>query len=199
MLPLEWAVKRCFKGVAHRLFGDYSIYRIYCLDPSCSTTLQTIQKDQQKLTFGPIERAEIDTATEATIREQSFYCGDGAAAYAARRQDGKIVGVCFFWYGDRYRMRNFWPLATHEAKLVQIITLPEARKQGVAAGLLRFGACDMTNRGFGPLYARIWHSNQPSITAFERAGWSRIATVIEIHLPGRQQVTRMTFGQRPTG
>lgn len=41
--------------------------------------------------------------------------------------------------------------------------------------------------------ARIWHSNTPSIRAFTRAGWQRVATVAEVQPAGMRRNLRFTF------
>lgn len=183
-------MKALAKRIARRLLGDYSIYRIY--RKSASGEREAAEVTDSDFTLGPVGRDAIEASADALIREQGFYCGEGAHAFACRR-DARIVGLCFFWHGERYRMRNFWPLADNEAKLVQIVTLPEARGQGVAARLLEHGAREMARHGFTTLFARIWHSNQPSIAAFERAGWIHIATVIETRPLGRRESWRMTL------
>lgn len=192
-------MKALVKRVAQALLGDYSLYRIYRLDPRAAGALEagpaeTTGQDQP-LTLGPVGRAEIDASGDALLREQASYCGEQAHAYACRR-GAQLLALCFFWHGARYRARNFWSLAEGEAKLVQIVTAASARGQGIAGRLLAHAARDMAARGFGPLYARIWHSNQPSIAAFDRAGWTRVATVAEIHPLRRKKPLRMVWRRR---
>lgn len=71
-------------------------------------------------------QSEVETSSESLIRDQAFYLGQGALAYA-NYLDDRIVGLCIYWYGERYRMRNFWSLRDREAKLVQIVTAPGHR------------------------------------------------------------------------
>ncbi len=42
---------------------------------------------------------------------------------------------------------------------------------------------EMRQRGFRRMYARIWHSNDPSKHAFEAARWERVAFVLEVQPP----------------
>jgi RimJ/RimL family protein N-acetyltransferase len=132
------------------------------------------------------------------LREQAGYAGDGAVAYACL-DDDRVVGLCFYWYGERYRTRNFLPLAKHEAKLVQIITDPAMRGQGVAQKLIAYSSLDMSTRGFKRLLARVWHSNTPSRKAFEHAGWTRNGWVVEIDPFRRSIPWRFRFGARRSG
>lgn len=193
------------KKIARALLGDYSVYRVYRLDPGNATAAAaaaaadapsaiaaSLPPQPTPFTVCPIDRSTLEACADPLLREQAFYCGEQSHAYGCSR-DGQLLGVCFFWHGDRYRTRNFWPLAEGEAKLVQIVASEQARGQGVAGRLLREAAQDMAAHGFGPLYARIWHSNQPSIAAFERAGWRRIATVALVHPLQRERPLRFTW------
>lgn len=123
------------------------------------------------------EEAEVRALPAPLLREQAWYAGAGAQAFLASWR-GKPAGLCFYWHGARYRTRNFWPLQEGEAKLVQVIVDPAHRGRGIASALIAASAGAMAAGGFAPLYARVWHSNAPSIGAFRRAGWRRIALVL---------------------
>lgn len=171
-------MKEIAKKLMRLLLGDYSAYVIYT-DMTERDALQQAGTDARFKVL-PVDSAVIDACPSPLIREQIGYAGPGAYAYACLEQD-RLVGVCFYWFGDRYLKRNFWPLQNDEAKLVQIITLPEARGAGVATLLIAQSCRDMAAKGFTRVFARIWHSNTPSIKAFKRAGWVRIALVLEIN------------------
>src|SRR5687767_1260986 len=94
---------------------------------------------------------------------------------------GERACACWIWYGERYRReRNFWPLADKEAKLVQIETDPKFRGRGLAGRLLAHARVEMRRRGFTRMYARIWHSNEPSVRVFTKAGWTYERFVLEV-------------------
>lgn len=111
------------------------------------------------------------------LREQAWYAGTGTHAFLATLH-GEAAGLCVYWHGERYRTRNFWPLRADEAKLVQIVVEPAWRGRGVATALIACSARELGAAGFVRFYARVWHSNAPSIAAFHRAGWRRIALVL---------------------
>ena len=102
--------------------------------------------------------------------------------------------MCFYWFGERYQKRNFLQLKEGEAKLVQIVTDPLMRGKGVAQTLIAMSSLDMQRRGFSRLFARIWHSNTPSLRAFERAGWMRKGLIIEIDPLHRSKPWRFRIG-----
>jgi GNAT superfamily N-acetyltransferase len=177
------------KNLARLLLRDYSFYHIYRRNCTGEEPLLT-----KGLRFETIEKKEIDSARDRMIVDQAWYHGQNTHAYACI-EGSRIVGLCFFWYGDRYRKRNFWPLTDHEAKLVQLFVLPEMRGQGIGNSLIQFATWDMSVREFKHVYARIWLSSTPSLRAFKSAGWNRAATVIEIFLRGRNKPFRIELGR----
>ncbi len=177
------------KSLARLLLRDYSFYHIYRRNCAEEKPLLT-----DGLRFETIEKKEIDSAGDRIIADQAWYHGQNTNAYACF-EGSRIIGLCFFWYGERYRKRNFWPLTDQEAKLVQLFVLPEMRGQGIGKSLIQFATRDMSCREFKYVYARIWRSNTPSLRAFKSAGWNRVATVIEIFLPGRNKPFRLELGR----
>lgn len=177
------SLKNLAKWFARAVLGDFSAYFIYLSPPH----------DLNAARFAAISTLSVDTidertilsSTEPLIRDQASYLGEDAYAYACWL-DGRLAGVCVYWFGARYLKRNFWPLRKGEAKLVQIVSVPELRGRGVASALIAASCRSMMKQGFHRAYARIWHSNVASIRAFERAGWTRIALVIDVN-PFRQQ------------
>ena len=157
--------------------GDYSAYFIYCSPPTDSSIAQVDVPIKSVRRVGPDELASCE---HDSLRDQLHYTGTQSDAFAFV-ENGSIVGLCFYWHGDRYKQRNFWPLQENEAKLVQITTLPVVRGRGVATQLIRQSLREMAAQGIVRAYARVWHSNAPSYRAFERAGWTRIAFVAEMN------------------
>ena len=176
------------KTLARTLLGEYSAYYIYSSAPLAKQLVRS--GDISALTVALVDKDTIASSKDPLIREQAVYACLGSYAYACFNQD-RIVGVCFYWFGDRYRQRNFWPLADGEAKLVQIISLPDMRGRGVATMLIERSYHDMAEKGFKKAYARIWHSNTPSVRAFERTGWKRISLVIEVNPFRRSRPVRI--------
>lgn len=171
-------LKGLVKKLARLLLGDYAPYYIYSLVPEQAASPQT---QEHALDVRLIDDSILESTESPVMREQAGYFGADALGFGCFHE-GRLVGLCFYWYGDRYRLqRNFWPLKDGEAKLVQIIVSPEARGRGVATALIERSAGEVAHQGFRTLYARIWHSNVPSLKAFERAGWRRIALVVEIN------------------
>lgn len=165
------------KRVAQALAGDYSIYRIYA--SRVTEVSVPISKAGTSLTVVKSSADVVGAQPSSLINEQAGYGGTGTDVFICRNSE-KIVGVCCYWSGDRYRERNFWPLKKDEAKLVQIVVEPDQHGAGVAPTLITQSCNEMLRAGISRCYARIWHSNTPSIRAFEKAGWGHIATVIEV-------------------
>lgn len=184
-------MKSLAKKLARLILGDYSFYHIYARSADATGLPQL--RAPLGLHVRTVDEAVLRSYSDTTIREQAGYAGSGSHAYVAYDGD-RIVGVCFYWFGDRYRMRNFWTLADREAKLVQIWVHPDARGRGIAPRLIADSFEDMVENGYGRAYARIWHSNTPSLRAFERAGWSRVARVVEINPFRRKRPIRIRLG-----
>lgn len=171
-------MKALAKKLARMFLGEYSAYYVYAL--STRDAVGASVQSASPYRVASADESRLKSSADATIRAQSGYAGLGSYTYALYDGD-RIIGVCFYWFGARYLTRNFWPLADGEAKLVQIIVLPEMRGRGAAGQLIASSIQDMARHGFRRAYARIWHSNTPSLRAFERAGWMRVALVLEIN------------------
>ncbi|MFL6674036.1 MAG: GNAT family N-acetyltransferase [Massilia sp.] len=184
-------MKQILKRVLHLLLGEYAVYRIYTR-PTAEAPAPRSGKSAG-FAVREIGGAELLASPDQVIRDQAGYLGDDCCAFACF--DGaRIVGVCFYWFGARYRKRNFWPLAEREAKLVQVITLPDMRGREVAPTLVALSTHAMRDKGFERNFARIWHSNTPSLRAFARAGWSCVSTVVEINPLRRRRPLRIRLG-----
>lgn len=184
-------MKEFFKKLARWIFSDYSIYHVY----SQSADKHQVFKSKSKgLDFAVVTKAQVAASGDKLIRDQVQYHGPDAHVYACLK-DSRILGLCYFWHGANYEFRQFWPLKDGEAKLVQIVTIPEMRDLGIAGDLITNASSEMFRIGFQCLYARIWHSHTASIRAFRRAGWNRVATVVEVNPLRRKIPLRITFGK----
>ena len=177
------------KWLARLVVSDYSIYSIYALD------VAQVRPATTSLTFGQLDVPQLESA-DTEVKVSRGYAGKDALGFALF-DEGQPVCSAWFWYGDRYRERNFWPLGECEAKLVQIITSPSARGQGLAPVLLDYCLNAMEEKGFQKLYARIWFSNTSSIRAFRKARWRRVALVITLKFRGVHKEFRINIGTQP--
>lgn len=182
--------KELLKKTAKLLLGEYSIYQVYSQSDNAAVQPHPVAETHYRVK--EIDITAIGLSLEPLIKEQAHYAGPGSHVYACF-DESRIVGICFYWFGVRYLERDFWPLADGEAKLVQIISLPDMRGRGVATAIIGSSSNDMLKKDYRRLYARVWHSNTPSARAFERAGWKRIALVIEINPLRRNRPVRFRF------
>jgi GNAT superfamily N-acetyltransferase len=184
-------MKNMLKAMARAVLGDYAPYYILACAPR--GTADEAPVGSGKYRVAPIDQEAIRNCPDPLIRDQESYAGADSLAYACHDGD-RIVGICFYWHSARYRTRNFWPLKPGEAKLVQIITAPDMRGKKVA-GTLISASCDHILRcGFERAYARVWHSNEPSLRAFAGAGWRRRALVLELNPFQRKKPLRLRLG-----
>ena len=169
------AILSFLKQLVQRLF-KYSIYIVFKQDKKLA---QAETPSNGLYRYTEIRKQDLATSLDQKVSDQSWYGGTGSFVYAYKK-DRRVVAFCVYWFGERYKKRNFWPLAEAEAKLVQVYTLPQERGEGLASKLIRLSGADMQKKGFKTLYARVWHSNYPSRRAFEKCGWKKIAVVFTI-------------------
>jgi GNAT superfamily N-acetyltransferase len=185
-------MQRLAKATILKVVCGYDLYTIYRSPKEIHEPAE-----QQNIRFKPVnDRQVILSSPSATIRGLAGFGGDEAAGFGAW-SDGHLVSLCWFWWGERYRAaRTVWPIDGPAAKLVQISTEETFRGRGIAAGLIQYAAYKLQQQGMGPLYARIWHSNTPSIRAFRKAGWTPAAFVGRVALsPSRYN--RLIIQWRP--
>lgn len=173
--------------IAALLGVRYEIYRVMVnSDPSgpMSPGVADLRVDQ-------LERI-IPPAT-AELQRLNEYAGEDSIGFGAWIDD-QLVGACWYWYGDRYaRERGFIELPYLTAKLVQVTVDPSHRGKGIAPALISESSRSMAHAGFTALYARIWHSNTSSRTAFAKAGWSETGSVVSVQVPLMQTPLRFRF------
>lgn len=179
---------RFISGVVNKLVKKYDLYKIYAIKPEIDTVVNIPQYIFKQVK----ELKAIDGSKYQAIRELNKYKGEEAFAFGIWKEK-ELVSVCWYWAGKRYKKRNFWPLKEHEAKLVMIVTAPEFRGLGLASLLIQYSANEMRKLGYQTLYARIWHSNNASVSAFKKAGWKYIAFVIRIFFPFIKKPLRITI------
>lgn len=171
-------IRRLAKAAIRKVITDYDLYTILRAPDVIAEPA-----GREDVRFDRVTDLQIvRDAPGAIIRDQAGLGGEEAAGFGAWI-DGRLVSACWFWWGERYRVsRMLWPLADHEAKLVQIGTDDAFRGRHIAPDLIQYAGYHMRLQGAGRLYARVWHSNKPSIKAFRRAGWTPAAWVGRIAL-----------------
>ena len=173
-------VRKALKRLMKYLFDDYELYRIFQ------------SPDRSSLPIDPDVYILDDAHSELLASSESFrdlgqYLGDSAVTFTLM-VGSELASVAVYWYGERYRIfRGFIRLERHEAKLIEIETAERFRGRGLAGRLIRASSTIMHQRGFGRLYARIWHNNRNSIRAFTKADWKQIAFVAGFRI-GRRRI-----------
>jgi ribosomal protein S18 acetylase RimI-like enzyme len=163
-------VKKALRAIVH-----YDLYWIY----KAAESLPEIQVPAG-VSIAPLDAAQVKAAPHAEVNRHSGCGGTESAGFGAWAGD-RLVAVCWFQWGDRYRKRgNVWPIGSNAAKLVQISTEPDFRGRGIAPALITAGVQAMRRCGFAEVYARIWHSNRASQNAFQKCEWRRVAFVVRI-------------------
>jgi RimJ/RimL family protein N-acetyltransferase len=168
-------LKKIIKNLLNIVFSEYEIFKIFCFRKQKNL----VQADESKFKYIELSEADFKHYDSGLLKKNKSYIGKEALGFACLYQ-GDVVGVCFFWFGNRYLQRNFIPLKDNEVKLVQIETLENMRGKGVAPNLIAYSCQQIFNKGFETLYARIWHSNTPSIKSFTKANWQYSHTIFVV-------------------
>lgn len=160
---------------AHALLGDYALYRIWQFDA------RSVQAPSGPLQVRALQASDLAApAVAPELQEAGWYFGEDSLGFGCF--DGpQLVGLTFYWHGQRYKARRSWPIEPQAAKLVHIVTAPAHRGRGVASALIGQSSQEVLGQGFKRLYARIWHSNTPSLAAFARAGWRPCGWLVQIN------------------
>ena len=181
-------MKNILKKALTGLLGDYEIYWVYCKDIACATN-----EPQLPAAISCKQLSEEDLLSVAAVfSRQKNYLGEQAVGYGLYAND-ELASACFYWFGERYKQRNFIRLPQAAAKLVQIITAPEQQGKGYAAMLLSQSASAMQQQGFKQLFARVWHNNHPSNAIFKKNQWQRLHLRIRIFPLGRGLTFSLPF------
>jgi ribosomal protein S18 acetylase RimI-like enzyme len=128
---------------------------------------------------GPITDVTEMMSGAPEIQDLAQYAGPDAFGLGAWL-DAKLVGACWYWYGNRYRSRGFINLPEHAAKLVQVTVRTDHRGRGIAPLLIARSARALGELGFTDLYARVWHSNEASRAAFRKASWTELGLDVSV-------------------
>jgi len=172
--------------------GGYEVYRIFAHGvPTRAAAEAPADAGEIRL----VDHADLERSGDPLMRAQAWYAGDEACVFAYFERD-RIVGVCAYWFGARYRSRDFWPLGAAEANLMQVVTLDECRGRGIARRLIERSTADMVARGHVRLFARIWLTNTASIRAFGMAGWNQVGIVLRCNPLRRSRPMRLVLRSR---
>lgn len=176
------AISRLLEAVGVR----YEIYRIYVQEGLVKPHLAP-----PRVTFERINGAVLSLASEEQIRALASYDRPTEAYGFGALVDNQIQCACWYWTGETYAKRGFWPLEAKDAKLVQIVTADNFKGRGLATALIEWSSAEMAAAGFSRRFARIWHSNKSSIRAFEKARWRSLALVATTTLPCTRSFLRL--------
>ena len=183
-------MKRLIKLCTNVLLGDYQIFRVFRFDLDTLAAVDISGYLAQGYVFREVSADELSASADDAIRSYVTYGGRGALGFAVWDK-GEVVCLQWYWFGARYRSRNFWPLKDDEAKSVALFTLPSHRGSGLATALKLYSAERMKKKGFHRLFSRIWHTHRASRRVSEKAGWRNIAIVAEVYPFGLRKKFRL--------
>jgi ribosomal protein S18 acetylase RimI-like enzyme len=143
------------------------------------------------------DQSNLCTDAAEFLSKHKGYGGLGSFTYGLRL-NGRMVAFCCFWDNNRFK-ETVWDLVPGQAIMCQLVTDPAFRGQRLAPALMNSAAERLIALGFHNLLAWVWHSNLPSVGAFEAAGWELIALVFETRLLGLLPARRVIWRRGVVG
>ena len=102
-----------------------------------------------------------------------FDAGNPPEAFLVAELDGRVVGYI------RLRPPSKLPENAHVIQVQGLAVHPDARRRGVATGLLGAAEETLRERGTRKLTLRVLSTNEPAIRLYERQGFVREGTLLE--------------------
>ncbi len=186
----ESSVARRMLALMRRGNIDYQCFRVY------ARSLEEVVGEEAHTRLPPgyrfvqVSAADLEACAVAELRACASYGGPESYLFAIARDDGVPVCVQCIWHGTRYREHAFWPLDEREAASMHLVTAESERGKGLATCLKQLSAARLRSEDFSRIYSRIWWTNTASLRVSEKAGWHRVGTVFEIHVPWRADPIR---------
>lgn len=175
---------------------NYTCFKVFTL-PLNATTVDRIGALPAGYRFAEPSPSDLQACPFAELRDCQKYGGADAQMFGIFRDDGVLVCVQCIWFGERYRQSEFWPIEGNAAVSMHLVTAASEQGRGLATSLKLHSARQMSERGFSRLYSRIWWTNASSLRVSEKAGWSRVATILEVFLPWARRPIRWVIARAP--
>ena len=156
------------------IVGKYDLWRIFsveterCAEPDGAFRIDEISD------LGIFQEVGLDES----LRRSNWH-RPGAMGFKAMDGD-ELAGVCWFWPGPLLGGRNVGRQPEDCAELIQVTVGEINRGKGLAQRLIVYGAWRMKEMGYRRLLAQVWHSNESSIRAFQKAGWEQVGWFCQI-------------------
>jgi ribosomal protein S18 acetylase RimI-like enzyme len=174
------------KRALHGVFKEYALYRVCTID-----TRDGVEPRPGDFTFGLVrDSTELQNSPYPEIKRYANAVVANNHLLGAWRT-GQLVGLCCC--SARTKQGDPWTLRPGEAALSHIVTAMPYRSLGIATKLITFAVRHMGEAGYVRLYAWIWHSNIPSVRAFQKAGWKDVTLSVALQVPGLDRQLRFSL------
>jgi len=189
-------MKELIKRMLRILFKDYQFNRIYFVDLPTSHTQISGQFFGEEVIRLVESQEQFAASPNQRIRDHAWYLDKHAYVYGVYKGH-ELVCICSFWIAGHPRMPSrFSMLKENEAVMVDLLTAPEYRGKGYALTITRFAENDLFLKGYNRLWTWVWHSNNPSIRIFNKAGWNYSHLLLEFQLYGMKDYLRFKLPVR---
>lgn len=168
------AFGRMARACGRTVLRSYRLVRIYETDLESKHTAPPLGVDIRRIR-SPNEMCQ---AKDARMRDHAWFV-DGEAIAFGLWVDGDLVATCVNWTTPRFQDPAVATLQQDEVALVDLLTAAQYRGRGYGGMLLAYTEDALKRYRFRRAVCTVWHSNEPSIRTFERAGWVYTAFLIE--------------------
>lgn len=185
-------MKELIKRMLRIFFKNYQFNRIYFVDlPTSRAQTSDIAFGAETETIRLVEsQEEFASSLDQRIRDHAWYLDNQAYVYGIYKGH-ELLCICSFWVAGHSRMPSrFSTLKENEAVMVDLLTASQSRGKGYASAITRFAENDLYRKGYTRLWTWVWHSNNPSICVFKKAGWNYTHLLLEFQLNGMKDYLR---------
>lgn len=174
---------------------DYACFKVFTM-PLQAMAADGVGALPPGFRFAELAPSDLQASAFPELQDCQEYGGSGSHTFGIFRADGALVCVQCIWFGERYRQRGFWPIEADAAVSMHLVTAAAEQGKGLATLLKQHSAKRLKEKGFSRLYSRIWWTNRASLRVSEKAGWTRVATILEVFLPWSRRPARVVFPKR---
>lgn len=131
-------------------------------------TIRPIDREREVEAYVALQRAAFESETMTTVwRSHTFNTPlyDPELDLVAVAPDGRVAGVCIWWYQPALKAAQIEPLAVH----------PDFQHLGLSQALMAEGYRRAAARGAETARVETYSFSEPALKAYEAAGFHQIA------------------------
>lgn len=137
-------------------------------------TIRPIDRDREVEAYVELQRAAFESTTMTTVwRNHTFHAPlyDPQLDLVAVAPDGRLAGVCIWWYQPVLKIAQIEPLAVH----------PDFQHLGLSQALMAEGYRRVAERGAKTAHVETYSFSEPALKAYEAAGFQKVTEKLKFY------------------